>query len=333
MGINPMKIPHARLDANENPYGPSPKAIVAAVEAIRDVSRYPPSSRGLEEKIARSLGVEPDGVISAAGGDRIIELTLRCLSRSAARLLVPVPSFQMYEALSGALGLDAIFLPVPIGGYDGLLEGVHRGDLVVLGSPNNPDGKVLDGGALEELLGVCSWVIVDEAYAEYARASFANLTAQFPNLILLRTFSKAFGLASLRVGYLVAAGDAARKIRPLAGPYELSSMGIEACKACLDDSSYYERIIELTCVNRNELQKDLEGIDGIKAYPSHGNFLLFQLRGKRAAEVCEALRGRNVFVRNCSNWKGLAGEHLRVSIGTKSELQLFLSSLREVLGA
>jgi len=328
-----MKIPHARLDANENPYGPSPKAIVAAVEAIRDMSRYPQSSRSLDEKIAWSLGVGPDGVISASGGDRIIELTLRCLSRSAERLLIPVPSFQMYEILSGSLGLGTTFLPFQIGNYDGLLEGARKGDLVVLGSPNNPDGKLVERNTLEELLNVCSWLIVDEAYSEYARTSFVDLTNNFSNLFIIRTFSKAFGLASLRVGYLVAASDAAKKVRPLTGPYELSSIGIEACKACLDDPRYYERVIELTCRNRHELQEDLEGIDGIKVYPSHGNFLLLQFQSTNATEVCDALRRRNVFVRKCNNWRGLEGEHLRVSIGTRSELQLFLSSLKEVLGA
>jgi len=328
-----MKIPHAQLDANENPYGPSPKAILAAAEALRDISSYPRESRVLEEAIASSLGLEPDGVIAAAGGDRAIELALRCLSRSAKRLLVPVPSFRMYENISSAVGLDATFCKVPTTGYDGLLEEVREGDLVVLGSPNNPDGKVVERAVLEELLQVCSLLLVDEAYTEYDRTSFAGFTTKYPNLFVIRTFSKAFGLAGLRVGYLLAAKDAAKSVRSLTGPYEVSSIGIEACKACLDDPLYYERIIGLTCRNRSELQKDLGGIEGIRALPSHGNFLLLQLLRADATDVWGALRRRNVLVRNCGDWRGLEGEYLRVSVGTGSELRLFTSSLREVLGA
>jgi len=328
-----MKIPHAQLDANENPYGPSPKAILAATEAIRDVSRYPRESRILEGRIASTLGVEPDGVITASGGDRAIELALRCLSRSAKRLLVPVPSFQMYENLSRALGLDAAFCTVPTTGYDGLLEEVREGDLVVLGSPNNPDGKVVGMDILEELLQICSWLIVDEAYTEYDRTSFAGLTTKYSNLFVIRTFSKAFGLAGLRVGYLVSATEVAKLVRPLTGPYEVSSIAIEACKACLDDPYYYDRIIELTCGNRSKLQKDLGEIEGIRPLPSHGNFILLQLLRADATEAWGALRQRNVFVRNCHDWRGLEGEYLRVSVGTGSELNLFVSSLEEVLGA
>jgi len=328
-----MKIPHAQLDANENPYGPSPKAILAVASAIRDVSRYPRGSKALEGEIASSLGVEPDGVIAAAGGDRAIELAMRCLSRSAKRLLIPVPSFQMYESLSRALELAPSFYAVPTTGHDGLVEEVREGDLVVLGSPNNPDGKVVERGILEALLKTCSWLIIDEAYTEYDRTSFAGLTTKYPNLLVIRTFSKAFGLAGLRIGYLVASVDATKLIRPLTGPYEVSSIAIEACMACLDDPLYYDRIIELTCENRSELLKALGEIEGIRAMPSHGNFILLRLLRGDASEAWAALKRRNVFVRNCLDWRGLEEGYLRVSVGTRSELDLFVSSLGEVLGA
>jgi histidinol-phosphate aminotransferase len=332
-GINPMKIPPAKLDSNENPYGPSPKALFAAVGAIKEISRYPKSAKSLEEKIASLLGVEADGVLISSGGDRVIELVLRSITRSAKRLVIPIPGFQMYSIISEALDLDADFVPLPVGSHDGLLEKVRRGDLVFIGSPNNPDGKILERKDLEALLQDCAWLVLDEAYAEYARISFAPLTKSYPNLIVIKTFSKAFALAGLRVGYLVASGDVVRSIRSLTGPYEVSSIGIEACKAALEDIQYYNRVVDLTCRNRSKLLEALSKIGRLTVFPSHGNFILFKLQGAFATEVCNDLKLRNILVRNCSGWRGLDGEFIRVTVGTWSELVRFISSLREVLGS
>ncbi|MGQ9514415.1 MAG: histidinol-phosphate transaminase [Thermoproteota archaeon] len=332
-GINPMKIPLIKLDSNENPYGPSPRAILAALNALKGLSRYPQSIKSLEEKIASSLGVEADWVVSSYGGDRIIELILRSLARTADRLVIPVPGFQMYVYLSNTLGIDVNFVPLPIGDHIGLIEKVRRGDLVIIGSPNNPDGKILDKRTLEALLQNCTWLVLDEAYAEYARTSFAPLTVEYPNLIIIKTFSKAFALAGLRVGYLIASDKVARSIRSLVGPFEVSSIGVEACKAALDDCQYYERVVDLTCRNRSKLFEEMREIESITVFPSHANFLLFKLQSSSATEVWKALKQRNVLIRNCIGWKGLDGEFMRVTVGTGLEMAHFISSLREVLGS
>ena len=328
-----MKIPPLLLDQNENPYGPSPKATLAAFRALKELSRYPRDVRSLEEKIASTLAVVPGAVISTSGSDRVIELTLRALSRSANRILVPMPSFQMYELLSSALGLNATFVPIYMEGYGGLIEEARGGDLIMLASPNSPDGRILGTNELEELAQTSSCLVIDEAYGEYARTSFAGLTSKIPNLVVIKTFSKAFALASLRVGYLVASEDVARRVRPLTGPYEVSTVGVEACKAALDDPSYYERVIALTQENRMEMRKALEGLRGIRVYPSHANYLLLQLLNGDASMTYEELKSRNILIRNCRGWRGLEGEFLRVSVGTKSEITLFLTAFKEVLGA
>ncbi|MBO3803998.1 MAG: histidinol-phosphate aminotransferase family protein, partial [Candidatus Brockarchaeota archaeon] len=304
-----------------------------ALGALKGISRYPESARCLEEKIASSLGVEADCIVLSSGADRIIELVLRHVARSSKRLVIPVPGFQMYARLSKALGLGAELVALPVGSHEGLRDEVRSGDAVVIGSPNNPDGKVLDAKAVEALLRECAWLVLDEAYAEYARVSFAPLAASHPNLIVMRTFSKAFALAGLRVGYLVASGDVAKSIRQLTGPYEVSSVGIEACTAALDDPEYYGKVVDLTCKNRSKLLEELRGFGRLEVFPSQGNFLLLKLRGADAAGVSEALKQRNVLVRNCSGWEGLDGEFVRVTVGTWSELALFISSLKEVLGS
>jgi len=317
-----------KLDSNENPYGPSPLVLFEIRRHSKEVNRYPLDIGMLEERIAEKFRVDKGCVLVAAGGDRILDFLFRVCSKKGKRFLIPVPSFQIYEMLllKDVYEVSKRFFKMPInrGGEGTFYDEVRRGDIIVLASPNNPDGRIWSEKYVRALCEKAEVIILDEAYMDYLGRSLASLTEEYENLVVVKTFSKLYALANLRVGYLI--GDIARDVRNLATPYEVSGIGVKASLAALKDEEYYKRIRRLTKKNYERLYTTLIDL-GFETYGSLANFVLIK---EKLDNMYEKLRKEGVLVRLCERWRGLEGRYLRISVGTGTETEILLRVIRRI---
>ncbi len=317
------------LDANENPHGsPVP-------EAGSDLHRYPdPSNAELRTALAERAGVPAEGIWVGNGSDEGIDLLIRLLVSPGERVVVAAPSYGVYRARAELHAAEVAEAPLD-DGWDLDVAGTARlaevAKLVFLCSPNNPTGGRLTPGRILELVERCpALVVVDEAYVEFSDGpSLAPRTASVPRLAVLRTFSKAWGLAGARVGWLAGDPELAAYVRRVGLPYPLSKPAARAALAALEREEEVERRRDLIVSERARVRGRLEAME-LPVAPSEANFLLFLVDDP--GQVQRRLAERHgVIVRDRSGLRGLDGA-LRVTIGTTDENDRVLAGLTEVLG-
>ena len=326
-----------KLASNENPLGPSPRALAAISRAASELTRYPDGSGfDLKAALAARYRVAADQIVIGNGSNDILELVAHAFLRSGRSAVYAQHSFAVYPLATQAFGAAGIEVPARGYGHDlTAMRAAIRGDtsVVWLANPNNPTGTWLPAAEIKAFVasvppGVL--VVLDEAYNEYLapaqQADTASWLAEFPHLILSRTFSKAYGLAALRVGYGLMHADAAAMLNRVRQPFNVNSLAQAAAIAALDDSDYVQQSCRL---NREGMRQLEQGFDhlGLDYIPSHGNFICVKIGD--AARVNLALLQRGIIVRPVANY-GMP-EFLRVTIGTAAENQRFLDALGEVL--
>ena len=335
-----------KLASNENPLGPSPHALAAVRQALDELHLYPDGS-GFELKaaLARTLRVSEDQITLGNGSNDVLELVARCFLSPAAEAVFSEHAFAVYPIVTQAVGATARVAPAHDGsrgpryGHDlqAMAERITPATRVVfIANPNNPTGTYLSRGELQRFLsGLPESVIavVDEAYFEYVEApdypDSLHWLNDFPNLIVTRTFSKAYGLAGLRVGYAVADPAITDLLNRVRQPFNVNSLALAAATAALDDREHLAQSVRLNAAGLNQLLAALRE-RGLETIPGVGNFLTFDL-GRQAAPVYAALLREGVIVRPIANY-GLP-RHLRVTVGTYEENATFLNALDRVLGA
>ncbi|MFA0752721.1 MAG: hypothetical protein IMHGJWDQ_000483 [Candidatus Fervidibacter sp.] len=329
-----------KLASNENPLGPSPRAIEAATRALSEAHRYPDDTYfRLRQKLASVYQVPSDWILLGRGSDEILLHIVQTFVEPGDEVVFSTPSFVMYDLLSTLM--DAVCMKVPLRDerHDvaGLLSAISpRTKVMFIDNPNNPTGTILRDRAVKALLdeipeGVL--VVLDEAYAEFVEAS------DYPNsldyvregypVIVLRTFSKAYGLAGLRVGYGFARSELTQHLFKVREPFNVSSIAAAAAEAALDDKEFLERVRKTVWTSKRLLYRALEQL-GIRYVPTEANFVLMDV-GRPAKKVAEALMRKGVIVRPCEPF-GLP-THLRVDVGTPETVERFVTALREVLQA
>jgi len=323
-----------KLSSNENPHGPSPKATVAVREAATEVHRYPKAVHAdLTSALAGKWDVTDEQVWLANGGDGALDYLARAALDPGDSVLVPSPGFTYYgmsahfhhgevaeyEVAEGADGFEMTPAAV-LDAYDG-----ER--VVYLTSPHNPTGARF---TLEELRTVAdrtdeeTLVVVDEAYGEFADGpSAVSLLDDRDDLAVLRTFSKAYGLAGIRLGYAVVPDEWAEAYARVQTPFAASVLACEAGLAALDDDAHVAKTTESVEWGREYVHDELDA----RTYESHGNFVLANVGD--AASVTEAAKREGILIRNCTSF-GLP-EHVRVTVGTKSETERAVDVLNRVL--
>ena len=335
-GIAPAEI--IKLDGNENPYGPSPRAR-AALAAPYDAHRYPdPEQRRLRTAIAAHLGVPVANVVAGAGSDELIDLVFRAYIEPGDRIVVAPPTFGMYAFDAELHGAVVVEVPRLEGGAgtasstldaDALVRAAANAKAVFLPSPNNPTGDVLPGGLVERVLDSGALLVVDEAYIEFSHVeSLARDAADGAPLVVLRTFSKWAGLAGLRVGYGVMPTAMATLLMQIKQPYDLNVAAERAAVASLEDRAILDERACLITGERDALARALAATGWLHPYPSEANFLLCRVEGATGLEVREGLRRQGVFVRYFDT-PGLR-DHLRISIGTAKDSARLLAALAAV---
>ncbi len=323
-----------KLASNENPYGPSPKVR----EVLKNFDRFhiypsPKEIEELTERISEYLGVERDRIVVGAGIDGILETVFKMFVDPRDEVVIPIPSFPYYHTLTAVMGGREVVVRRREDfriDEDKVIESItDKTKIILICSPNNPTGNVEDVNAVRAIVESCdALVFVDEAYAEFSDENLMELL-EYENVVIARTFSKAFGLANLRIGYAVMHPELRKAYMKVSTPFPVSSIAISAAIASLEDLDYIKSCVERIKAERKRIYSELEGT--VKVYPSQANFLFFEAPLKADVLVEELMR-RGVIVRDCSKFIGCSPFSVRVSVGRKEENSLFLEALRDVLG-
>jgi histidinol dehydrogenase len=330
LGRAPEEI--VKLDANENPYGPSPKATAALADG-RFFHIYPdPESLILREKLAGFTGVPLEQLIAGAGADELIDLVLRAIIEPGDVVVNCPPSFGMYP-FSTAVNAGRL-LEIPRKAdfgldVDGVLAAVAaepRAKILFLCSPNNPDGSLISDADLERLLALPLLVVLDEAYVEFADIPSRMAWAlRHDNLVVLRTFSKWAGLAGLRVGYGAFPDWLGRQIWKIKQPYNVNVAASLAAVASLEDLPALWANVDKIKAERERLLAELGQVEWLRPYPSQANFILVRVDGRNALELKEELAQQGVLIRHFNT--PLLQNYIRISVGRPEDTAALLAAL------
>lgn len=324
----------AKLSSNENLYGPSPKVREAIVN-FDELYYYPdPLYVNLREALAKHTGAPAERIIVGNGLDEVIDLLMRVLLRPGDKILDCPPSFEVYAIQAQTCHANAITAPrradfsLDVDAIERAFASNENIKLLWLTSPNNPDGSMLPHADLERLLKLPTFVMVDEAYVDFAPYSFMNWTHQYENLGVLRTFSKGPALAGLRIGYGVFPKILADNIWKIVPPFNVNTLGVVAALAALEDWDYTRAVAAKTVEEREKLFEELHQFPFLKPYRSHGSFILCKVIGRSAADVRNDLAKQGVLIRLFDN--AYTPNCIRISIGTPRETAMLLDGLRKL---
>ena len=335
LGLNEADI--VKLASNENPLGPSPRALAAAQDALHDMALYPDGAGfALKAKLSDKLGVAASQIVLGNGSNDVLDMVARAFLAPGTSAIYAQHAFAVYPIATQTVGAQGIAVPAKNYGHDlGAMRAAIRDDTRVLwiANPNNPTGTFLPWADIEAfLVSVPSHVVVvlDEAYGEYLplaeRCDTAAWLARFPNLLISRTFSKAYGLAGLRVGYGLGSSVVVDLLNRVRHPFNVNAPALAAAEAALDDEDFLARSYALNTAGMAQLQAGLAAM-AIETVPSKGNFLLAKVGD--AARINTELLKRGVIVRPVANY-GLP-KFLRISVGLAGQNARFLDALRASL--
>jgi histidinol-phosphate aminotransferase len=323
-----------RLDFNENPSGCSPRVLARLRELNAEQLGQYPDRAPVEAVVAKFLGVEPDGLILTNGVDEAIHLLCETYLEPDDEVLIPVPTFSMYAVYATATGARAISVPAdrdfafPLNAL--LARITPRTRLIALASPNNPTGTVIAQQNLLQVLVTVpqAAVLVDEAYFEFCGQTLLARRREFPNLFIARTFSKAYGLAGLRIGVLVGPSVHIAMVRRVSSPYNVNAAALACIPEALADQSYVAHYVAEVLRGRDLLAQELRTYN-IPFWPSAANFLLTRF-ADRTAGFLAAMKRRGVLLRNRSSDPGCDG-CVRITLGSLVHTERLLAALRESL--
>lgn len=335
-GLDPARI--VKLASNENPLGMSPKAKNAAMQALVNGTRYPDgAAQVVREAAAVFAGVSPDEVIVGNGSDEILGLIARTVLAPGDRCVYSQYSFSVYELSAQECAAECVEVPAKDFhvDLDGLLAATDVNTrLIYITNPNNPTGLPLEPAALfhflERVPEKCV-VVLDEAYTDFMdeklRTDSFAWVKKFPNLLVTRTFSKAYGLAGLRAGFGVANKELIEMMNRIRPPFNMNSAAQAAAVAALEDQAFLKTVVDSNTKERARLAAFFDEL-GLDQLPSQANFIMVRV-GPKAAEISEAMLRRGVILRPLKSY-GLP-EYMRISVGSREENDIFMKAFREAL--
>jgi histidinol-phosphate aminotransferase len=333
-----LKIHAVKLASNENPLGPSPKAIAAARAVLGDSNRYPDGgTHALRETLAQRWGVSREEIFVGLGSSEIIDLAARVLLRTGLQGLTSEGTYAPFSVAIRASGAELALVPQREFAFD--LKAMAKGitpktGLIYLANPNNPTGSAFGRAEFDEFLAAVPdgvLVVLDEAYIHYAaRMGLRDSVEAYrkrKNLLILRTFSKVYGLAGLRIGYAIGLPELLSAMNKLKTPFNTSGVAQAAALAALDDNEHVTRCIETNATERKRLSEGLAKM-GFRPVPSEANFVFIAV-GPEAKALSDDLLQMGVIVRPLG-WMGLP-EAIRISVGTAEENDKCLSAMARVI--
>jgi histidinol-phosphate aminotransferase len=333
-----LKIHAVKLASNENPLGPSPKAVEAAKRALADAHRYPDGGTHLlREALAARNGVSTEEIFVGLGSSEIIDLASRVLLRPGLRGLTSYGSYAPFSVAIRASGAELVLVPQKHFAFDlkAMASAITpKTGVIYLANPNNPTGTAFRAEEFSEFLasvpdGVL--VVLDEAYIHYAPSlnlgSSPEAYRKRKNLLILRTFSKVYGLAGMRIGYAIGHPELLSAMNRLKTPFNTSGTAQAGALAALDDREHVERCISTNASERKRLSEGLAKL-GLRPVPSETNFIFMDV-GPEAKGICDELLRLGVIVRPLA-WMGFS-EAIRISVGTAEENDKCLAAMEQIL--
>jgi histidinol-phosphate aminotransferase len=332
-----------KLSSNENPLGPSPEVVRAVAEALEtgelNLSIYPwaRNEEALKDEIARYVDVDTSKIVIGAGIDGVMDTIAKIFLDKGDEAIIPIPTFSLYESLVKIAGATAVYLPrnpdanYGIPALDIIAASNDKTRMIFLASPNNPTGNRITGDDVRTLAESVpkAMIAVDEAYVEFAKKSLVKVVNDYENVLVLRTFSKAFGLAGLRVGYGIVPEWVVSIYKKVSLPFTVNSVALIAAVAALKDKEHLRKSIELVKEGRPYLIENLQGL--FRVYLSQANFVLVDVAPKTSAEVATALEKKGITVRDCSSFRGAGDSLIRISVGTQEQNEKVVKALKHFL--
>lgn len=330
---SPLSSPNIdlRLDMNESTTGCSPR-VLAKLNSMdaRTLALYPRREAG-EKLVADFLGIAPQQLLLTNGADEAIDLLCRAYLEPQDEMIVVVPTFAMYEVFAQmenakvvrvSTGPDFSF---PLERVLSALTSKTR--IVVICNPNNPTGIDVSRSAIMQIIQAApdAAILLDEAYFDFYGKTMLDQVGKLPNLFIARTFSKAYGLAGLRLGVIVGDLEQMSVLRRMASPFNVNAFAMECLAEALADREFVTAYVSQVIASREWLRKELEKLD-FKCWPSHGNFILCRFGPEKKA-ILEALRGRRIALRDRPDCEGC----VRITIGKQQEMERLIAELKQVL--
>ena len=338
--INPETI--IKLGSNENPIGPSKKVVEAIKGNLHLISQYPETNlEELKEKLALYSGVDSSNIIIGGdGADEILDVLGKTLIEPGDEFIVPLPSYMYYEFTLKIHGGVPVYAKWDMEKNKLDVESIiaaisEKTKIIFLCTPNNPSGTLIDKEDIKRVLeSTNALVVADEAYFEFSEVDNVDLLDDYDNLLLLRTFSKVFGLSGMRIGYALSNPEFIGYMHRVKPVFSLTKLSYVAASAVLDDEEYIKKSIEIGIQSREFLYENMSKFDKLEVYPSKSNYLLVGVKktGMTSSEFAEELLKRGVIVRDCASFKGLDEYWIRVSVGTMEEDARFIEILEELIG-
>jgi histidinol-phosphate aminotransferase len=327
-----------KLASNENPMGPSPLVLEALQKNMAALNRYPDGAcYELSQKLSKKLGLPPEYIVIGAGSDDIIGMLTRALLMPGDQAVMPQPSFLMYEIMVRTASAEPVYVPLKSLALDldemaARINGKTR--MVFLTNPNNPTGTAIsevDFGRFFERIPEDVAVIIDEAYIEFVRdpdcAESLGYVQKGRPVVVLRTFSKAYGLAGLRVGYGIMPEEIALLLHRVRQPFNVNSLAQSAAAAALDDCDFYEQTLKVVHEGLDYIGRRLDALK-VRHFPTQANFLLIDIE-ENADDIYDKLLRKGVIVRSMSSYG--YPRYIRVSVGLPDENKRFIDALDDVL--
>lgn len=323
-----------RLNGNENPFGCSPK-VIEAIGALKSLHIYPdPQQRQIRRTLSQYTGLDSKNIIAGSGCDEIIDLLLRLFLEPGDEVIECDPTFGMYAFSTRVCGGTVKSVPrnEP---FDIDLEGVKkainkRTKMVFIASPNNPTGNLTSEEQVRALLETGIMVVVDETYFEFSKCTLAPFVKEYDNLAVLRSLSKWAGLAGLRIGYGMMSPFLARHILDIKSPYNINTAAETALIASINDAPHLLRNVDEIIRERESFFSALKSMKNVKPWPSHANFILCEFQPGLGQKVYKGLARKGIFVRYFGSSR--VKDCIRISIGTKDQMDKVLSALQELTG-
>ncbi len=331
--LDPAQV--IKLASNENPLGMSPKAQEAVRAALADAHRYP-DQYALLQALAHKHDIAPSQIVLGNGSNDVLDVIARTFLNDGDEAVSSQYAFAIYQIATQSVGAANVIVSAKEYGHDldAMLAAVTAKTKVIwIANPNNPTGTLIPYADLRQFLAQVPRtvvVVLDEAYYEYLaddeRENAVAWLADYPNLIITRTFSKAYGLAGLRIGYGIASTEVAELLNRIRQPFNVNNFALAAAAASVDDDQFVAYIRQINSDGRKQLIDELTGL-GLRCMPAYGNFVTVRL--DHATQICEKLMAEGVIVRPLAGY-GLA-DWLRVSVGTEHENQRFVDALKKLL--
>lgn len=327
-----------KLASNENPLGCSPEVISAIKENLSDLNRYPDGSGYyLKKELSKFLKIPEEEIILGSGSSEVISLTIEAFTKQGDEIIYPFPSFIIYRILALKVGCVPVEIPLEEDfsyNLDKFIEKITpKTKIIILCNPNNPTGTIIYKKQIEEFLKKVPddiIIISDEAYFEYVETE--DFGSCFPyykekNIVITRSFSKIYGLASLRIGYGIGKREILNYMERIRPPFNTTGISQIAAIYALKDKKFVEKSIENNIKGKRYLYEEFEKL-GIEYIPTEANFILCKFKSD-ANDIIKNLEKRGIIIRGMKSF-GLSNEYARITIGTEEENRILISNLKEI---